>query len=627
MSGLKDIPLRVERVHSGEKYRTAQGVVAIKDGIKQQAPTEARALSGKPPWLRAPIAAGEGYDFVRRTVREHRLATVCEEAKCPNIGECWNAGTATIMLMGAVCTRACRFCAVDTGNPHGWLDSTEPANVAASVALMRLNYVVLTSVNRDDLPDGGAAHYAECVRAIKQQSRSTAVEALTPDFQGVERDVFTVVDAGVDVFAQNIETVQRLTHPVRDPRASYECTLQVLALAKRRRPGLLTKTSLMLGLGETDAEIAACMDDLRRAGVDILTLGQYLRPTSNHLAVERFVAPAEFATYRQWALERGFRECVAGPLVRSSYRAEQALAGNNVGLNLAPVPPVAAASTPLPATRWLGRVPYEPTWRAMQQLTDTRGADTADEIWLLEHEPVFTLGMNADPAHVLAPGEIPVVQIDRGGQVTYHGPGQLVIYPLIDLRRTGIGVGDLVSGLERAVIDYVAGYGIEAQARTQGPGVYVGIRKLASIGLRVRRGGSYHGLALNVAMDLEPFRRINPCGHPGLEMTQLAELGGPRDVAQVAAESRRAAAAAGTDAAAAAVNSGRLEAFSDGMFAIIITIMVLELKVPTGAGVAALLPLLPTFLSYVLSYVYVGIYWNNHHHMFQVVETVNGAIL
>jgi lipoic acid synthetase len=344
MDTFKGIPVVADApVRSGQKYLTQQGVTAIKDGIKQNddAP-DARSLSGKPRWLKAPLAAGAGYDFVRRTVREHRLSTVCEEAKCPNIGECWNAGTATVMLMGAVCTRACRFCAVDTGNPRGWLDRDEPQNVADSVALMKLNYVVLTSVNRDDLPDGGAAHYAQCIRAIKVRNPQTAVEALTPDFQGVSAHVEAVLDSQLDVFAQNVETVRRLTHPVRDPRAGYEQTLRVLAHAKRYRPQVLTKTSLMLGLGESEAEIIQCMDDLRAIGVDILTLGQYLRPTVNHLPVERFVTPAQFERYRDAALARGFRECVAGPLVRSSYRAEQALAGNNVGLTLA----VAAVRAP-----------------------------------------------------------------------------------------------------------------------------------------------------------------------------------------------------------------------------------------------------------------------------------------
>ena len=253
MATFKGIPITppAERVRSGEKYRTPQGFTAIKDGVKSQGASDRHTLGGKPRWLKAPLASGVAFDAVRQIVREHRLSTVCEEAKCPNIGECWNAGTATIMVMGAVCTRACRFCSVDTGNPRGWLDAEEPANVARSVSLMRLKYVVLTSVDRDDLADGGAAHYAACVRAIKEMNPGTAVEALTPDFQGALADVETVIDSGVEVFAQNVETVRRLTHPVRDPRAGYEQTIAVLAHAKRYKPSVLTKTSLMLGLGES----------------------------------------------------------------------------------------------------------------------------------------------------------------------------------------------------------------------------------------------------------------------------------------------------------------------------------------------------------------------------------------
>ena len=331
MSQFKGIPVVTTR--SGEKYRTPQGFSAIKDGIKASAAADSLVVGRKPQWLRAPMPAGAKFDGVRALVKEHRLATVCEEAKCPNIGECWNAGTATLMLMGAVCTRACRFCSVDTGNPHGWLDQDEPANSARTVQLMRLKYVVLTSVNRDDLPDGGAAHFAACVRAIKELSPATAVEALTPDFQGRLVDVETVVDSGLEVFAQNVETVQRLTHPVRDPRASYEQTLRVLEHAKRHRADVLTKTSLMLGLGESDTEIEQAMNDIRAAGVDILTLGQYLRPTPNHLPIERWVTPEEFEAYRAQALAKGFLECVSGPLVRSSYRAERALERNNAGLS------------------------------------------------------------------------------------------------------------------------------------------------------------------------------------------------------------------------------------------------------------------------------------------------------
>jgi lipoic acid synthetase len=338
MTEFKGIPVVTGRrtaASSGEKYQTAQGFTAIRDGIKATAGGAAIPAARKPSWLRAPMPAGAAFEQVKQTVREHRLATVCEEARCPNIGECWNAGTATIMLMGEVCTRACRFCAVDTGNPRGWLDADEPANAARTVQLMGLKYVVLTSVNRDDLADGGASHFAACVREIKRLNPDTAVEALTPDFQGVLTDVEAVVDSGLDVFAQNVETVRRLTHPVRDARASYEQTLAVLAHAKahRREQGdVLVKTSLMLGLGETDDEILETMRDLRAAGVDLLTLGQYLRPTVNHLAVERFVTPEEFERYRTEALALGFVECVSGPLVRSSYRAEQALARNNAGL-------------------------------------------------------------------------------------------------------------------------------------------------------------------------------------------------------------------------------------------------------------------------------------------------------
>ena len=330
MAEFKGIPVVAAR--SGEKYLTPQGFTAIRDGIRATAGAAPTRMGPKPPWLRARLPAGARFDAVRAVVREHRLATVCEEAKCPNIGECWNAGTATIMLMGAVCTRACRFCAVDTGNPHGWLDGEEPANVARTVELMGLRYVVLTSVNRDDLADGGAAHYAACVRAIKERRPATAVEALTPDFQGLRAAVEAVVDSGVEVFAQNIETVRRLTHPVRDPRAGYQQTLEVLAHAKAHRPTVLTKTSLMLGLGEQSLEVEQCFRDLRAAKVDLLTLGQYLRPTVHHLPVRRFVPPEEFKRLRARALAEGFLECVAGPLVRSSYRAERALERNNAGL-------------------------------------------------------------------------------------------------------------------------------------------------------------------------------------------------------------------------------------------------------------------------------------------------------
>lgn len=319
------------QIPSGEKFVNDRGVRAIKDGIKASGSDSVRLA--KPKWLRVKVQGGAVYDKTKSIVHEHKLATVCEEAKCPNMSECWSAGTATIMLMGDVCTRACRFCSVNTGNPRGWLDIQEPEHTAQSVQLMGLKYLVLTSVNRDDLDDGGAGHYAACVRHVIELNPDCAVEALTPDFEGVLADVEAVVDSGIVVFAQNIETVKRLTHPVRDPRASYQQTLDVLAHAKAYRPDVMTKTSLMLGLGESDEEILACMDDLRAANVDILTLGQYLQPTANHLPIDRYVSPEEFERLRQFGLDKGFLEVVSGVLVRSSYRAEQVLQKNNVGLS------------------------------------------------------------------------------------------------------------------------------------------------------------------------------------------------------------------------------------------------------------------------------------------------------
>jgi len=333
MSSSTDKEFRgVPIVQSGSKYKTDDGISAIKNGVKTCRDAEPIARGQKPGWLRAKMPSGSGFSSVQKIVKDHRLSTVCEESMCPNVGECWNAGTATIMVLGSVCTRACRFCAVDTGNPKGWLDAEEPAKTARAVKLMGLEYVVITSVDRDDLYDGGASHYAKCVREIKKLNPDTAVEALTPDFNGVMKHVELVVDSGLEVFAQNVETVKRLTYPVRDPRASYEQTISVLRHAKQHRPDVLTKTSLMLGLGERDNEILQAMDDLRDTGVDILTLGQYLRPTPNHLAVERYVTPDEFDQYRVEGLEKGFLEVVAGPMVRSSYRAEQVLQKNNVGL-------------------------------------------------------------------------------------------------------------------------------------------------------------------------------------------------------------------------------------------------------------------------------------------------------
>lgn len=321
-------------VESGRKYTNEVGIKAIKDGVKSgfQQTSAPQQMGNKPKWLRVSLQTNPKFEKVKSLVHENKLSTVCEEAKCPNMSECWSHGTATIMLMGSVCTRACRFCSVDTGNPKGWLDVDEPEKTANSVEIMKLKYVVLTSVDRDDLADGGAAHYADTIAKIKARCPQTKVEALTPDFQGNFKAIDLLVESGLDVFAQNVETVKRLTHPVRDIRASYEQTIELLAYSKRSAPQVLTKTSLMLGLGETFDEVVEAMQDLRAAKVDILTLGQYLQPTKNHLAVERFVHPDEFKKLREVGLEMGFFEVASGPMVRSSYRADRVFSGNNLGL-------------------------------------------------------------------------------------------------------------------------------------------------------------------------------------------------------------------------------------------------------------------------------------------------------
>ena len=284
-------------------------------------PPRSGVAGPKPEWLKIRAPGGERYVALKAQLRERGLHTVCEEARCPNVEECWSGGTATLMLLGDTCTRGCRFCAVKTARRPAAPDPDEPAKAAESVRLMELDYVVLTSVDRDDLPDGGAAHFAAAVRAVRAASPHTLVEVLIPDFQGDPSALAVLLASRPDVVAQNLETVERLTHPVRDPRAGYRQTLDLLARVKRLAPGTFTKSSLMLGLGEAEDEVRAALRDLRAAGAEFVTLGQYLRPTPDHLPVQRYVTPAEFEAWRAEAEGMGFLVCASGPLVRSSYRA------------------------------------------------------------------------------------------------------------------------------------------------------------------------------------------------------------------------------------------------------------------------------------------------------------------
>jgi lipoyl synthase len=277
-----------------------------------------KAREPKPEWLKVRMAGGGRFEQVRRTLRELKLHTVCEEASCPNVGECWGGGTATVMLMGDVCTRGCRFCDVNSGTPAP-LDPLEPRHLAEAVGRLGLDYLVVTSVNRDELPDGGASHFAQAIVELRRAAPETLVEVLTPDFQGSREALQMIADAGPTVAAHNVETVERLTPRVRDRRAGYRQSLEVLDFYKRA--GMRTKSSIMLGLGETRDEVVQAMRDLRSAGCDILTLGQYLRPSDKHLPVAEFVRPEVFADLEQDGLRLGFRFVAAGPLVRSSYKA------------------------------------------------------------------------------------------------------------------------------------------------------------------------------------------------------------------------------------------------------------------------------------------------------------------
>jgi lipoic acid synthetase len=275
----------------------------------------------KPEWIKVRAPVGEKYFEIKDLLKSLNLATVCQEAKCPNMGECWNGGTATFMLMGEVCTRGCRFCSVKTGNPKGKIDNDEPEKVGFAISQMGLDYVVLTSVDRDDLPDEGSGHFARTVETIKKNRPDLLVEVLTPDFKGNEEFISKIVHSKPDVFAHNIETVERLQKRVRDPRAGYAQSLGVLKFVKKLDPTRFTKTSIMLGLGEKDDEVLQCLHDLRSVDCDVVTFGQYLQPTQTKLKVEEFVRPEKFDEWRVVAENMGFLYVASGALVRSSYRA------------------------------------------------------------------------------------------------------------------------------------------------------------------------------------------------------------------------------------------------------------------------------------------------------------------
>jgi len=329
MLHIRSCSLRISTWNCSSRYKTTK----VKEGpgldyfitasLDKQVKKERKRL---PRWLQTAIPKGKNYTKLKTDLRSLNLTTVCEEARCPNIGECWGGGdtntaTATIMLMGDECTRGCRFCSVKTSKNPGPLDPLEPYNTAKAVGSWGVHYIVLTSVDRDDISDGGASHLAECVKELKLQVPDLLVEVLAPDFRGDLDAVEQLASSGMDVFAHNLETVNRLQAFVRDPRANYKQSMEVLIKAKESSPGLLTKTSLMLGLGEADEEIVETMEDLRKNSVDVVTFGQYMQPTKRHLKVKEYVTPEKFKHWEQLGMDMGFAYVASGPLVRSSYKA------------------------------------------------------------------------------------------------------------------------------------------------------------------------------------------------------------------------------------------------------------------------------------------------------------------
>ena len=311
--------------HPSEAYALKTALVRPKGNQKE--------ITRLPSWLKTPIPDSSSYKKIKNDLRGLNLHTVCEEARCPNISDCWGGGsksaaTATIMLMGDTCTRGCRFCSVKTSKAPPPLDPHEPEHTAEALSRWGLGYVVLTSVDRDDLCDGGARHFAETVIKIKQKAPGMLVECLTGDYAGDLAMVSLVARSGLDVYAHNVETVEDLTPQVRDRRANFRQSLAVLQAAKAAQPGLITKTSIMLGLGETEEQLRQTLRELRKVDVDVVTFGQYMRPTKRHMAVHEYITPAVFETWRQRALEMGFLYCASGPLVRSSYKAGEAFIEN-----------------------------------------------------------------------------------------------------------------------------------------------------------------------------------------------------------------------------------------------------------------------------------------------------------
>ena len=488
-----------------------------------------------PSWLKMQRASGESYTMVKRLVEDNHLHTICTSGNCPNIGECWNAGTATLMILGDICTRSCKFCGTRTGKPLR-PDPGEPERVARAVKTMRLKHCVITSVDRDDLPDGGAAHWAETVRRIKEVNPAVTIETLIPDFRGNFPDIDRVIAAGPDVISHNIETVRRLTPEIRSV-AKYEVSLAVLRHIAAR--GVRAKSGLMLGLGETEEEVTEALNDLHATGCRIVTIGQYLAPSLAHIPVAQYITPEKFDEYRRKGLEIGFEFVESSPLVRSSYHAEKHVARST-----------GQGSAVKVIYDDLGWRDYKETWDYQERFFNAKvaekgerngGADrTPDRLIFVEHNHVYTLGKSGSDQNLmldyiqLKARDASFYRIDRGGDITYHGPGQLVGYPIFDLEAMTIGLREYIHLLEEAIIRCIARYGITGGRLKGATGVWLDpddgtrARKICAIGVRASRYVTMHGFALNINTDLSYFDHINPCGFTDKGVTSIEKETGKK---------------------------------------------------------------------------------------------------
>jgi lipoic acid synthetase len=488
-----------------------------------------------PSWLKMQRASGESYTMVKRLVEDNHLHTICTSGNCPNIGECWNAGTATLMILGDICTRSCKFCGTTSGRPLP-PDPGEPERVAGAVKTMRLSHCVITSVDRDDLSDGGAAHWAETVRRIREVNPAVTIETLIPDFRGNSTDIDLVIDAGPDVVSHNIETVKRLTPEIRSV-AKYEVSLAVLRHISAR--GVRAKSGLMLGLGETEEEVIEALNDLYATGCRIVTIGQYLAPSLAHIPVVQFITPEKFDEYRKKGLEIGFEFVESSPLVRSSYHAEKHVARSH-----------GQGSSVKVIYDDLGWGDYKETWDYQEQFFNAKVSEkggrghnnntTPDRLIFVEHNHVYTLGKSGSDQNLLLDyiqlkaRDASFYRIDRGGDITYHGPGQLVGYPIFDLEAMSIGLREYIHLLEEAIIRCIGRYGITGGRLEGATGVWLdpedGIRarKICAIGVRASRYVTMHGFALNVNTDLSYFDHINPCGFTDKGVTSIEKETGKK---------------------------------------------------------------------------------------------------